>query len=131
VRRYELSDEQWDLLQEGLPRSGRGGQWKDHRLVINAILWVLHTGAPWRDLPGRYGPWQTAYDRFNRWSKDGTWKRLLERLHVRLDEQGKIDWETWCVDTTTVRASRAAAGAGEKGAPRSRPITPSGGREAA
>jgi transposase len=131
VRRYELSDAQWDLLQEWLPKSGRGGQWKDHRLVINAILWVLHTGAPWRDLPGRYGPWQTAYDRFNRWSKEGIWKHLLVRLHVRVDEQGKIDWETWYVDTTMVRASRAAAGAGQKGGPRSRATTPSGDRVAA
>jgi transposase len=72
----------------------------------------LHTGAPWRDLPrDTYGPWQTVYERFNRWSKDGTWGRLLEALHVRLDADGKIDWGLFCIDGSSVRASRAAAGA--------------------
>jgi transposase len=112
MKRYELSNAQWALLRDWLPRSGRGGQWKDHRTIINGILWILHTGAPWRDVPERYGPWQTVYDRFNKWRKDGTWARLLERLQVQLNEQGRIDWELWCVDTTIVRASRAAAGAG-------------------
>ena len=58
-----------------------------------------------------YGPWQTVYERFNRWSKDGTWGRLLEALHVRLDAAGKIDWDLFCIDGSSIRASRDAAGA--------------------
>ena len=69
------------------------------------------TPAPWRDLPRTYGPWQTVYERFNRWSKDGTWGRLLEALHVRLDAAGKIDWDLFCIDGSSIRASRDAAGA--------------------
>jgi transposase len=96
-----------------LPTNDRPGHpWKCHRSVINGILWILHTGAQWRDLPrATYGPWQTVYERFNRWSKDGTWGRLLEALHVKLDERGRIDWELYCIDGSSVRASRAAAGA--------------------
>jgi transposase len=86
--------------------------------VLNAIFWLLRTGAPWRDLPERYGPWQTVYEWFNRWRSDGTWDRMLQALQICLDRQGRIDWDLWCVDGTTVRASRAAAGAGKKGAPK-------------
>ena len=83
--------------------------------MVNAMLWWLRTGAPWRDLPERYGPWKSIYDRFNRWSKDGTFERIIERLQIRLDEEDKIDWDLWCVDGSSVRASRAAAGASKKG----------------
>jgi len=71
----------------------------------------LRSGAPWRDLPERYGPWQTIYHRFNAWRKDGSFDRLLETLQIRLDREGHIDWDLWCIDGT----SRAAAGAGQKG----------------
>jgi transposase len=115
-RRHELTDEQWELIEDLFPENGhhRGGQWKDHRMMLNAIFWWLRTGAPWRDLPERYGPWKTVYDRFNRWRKDGTYERIIERLQVQLDEDGKIDWDLWSVDGTSIRASRAAAGAGDK-----------------
>jgi transposase len=120
MRRDELSQEQWDRLQDLLPKNGtRGGQWKEHRPILNGIFWVLRTGAPWRDLPERYGPWQTAYDRFQRWQAEGLFDRILERLQVQLDQEGKIDWDLWCVDGSSIRASRAAAGAGKKGDPRS------------
>ena len=111
--RHALSDAQFAIIEPLLPTSDRPGHpWKDHRRVIDGVLWVLHTGAPWRDLPREtYGPWQTVYERFNRWSKDGTWGRLLEALHVRLDARGKIDWGLFCIDGGSVRASRAAAGA--------------------
>jgi transposase len=111
--RHALSDDQFAVLEPLLPTSDRPGHpWKDHRLVIDGILWVLHTGAPWRDLPREtYGPWQTVYERFNRWTKDGTWGRLLEALQARLDADGKIDWGLFCIDGSSVRASRAAAGA--------------------
>ena len=112
ARRHGLTDAQWELIKDLFPNQARGGRWGDHRTLFNGILWILHTGAPWRDLPrATYGPWQTVYERFNRWSKDGTWGRLLEALHVRLDAQGKIDWELFCVDGSSVRASRSAAGA--------------------
>ncbi|MFD7541338.1 transposase [Streptomyces sp. NPDC059819] len=59
---------------------GRGRPWRDHRQVVNGVLWRLRTGAPWRDLPERYGPWQTVYERFARWEADGTWAKLLEHV---------------------------------------------------
>ena len=119
--RYELEDQHWERLAPLLPTSGRGGQWRDHRQVLNGISWILHTGAPWRDLPDRYGPWQTVYERFNRWRKDGTWKRLVEALLSKLNDAGELDLKVFFLDSTIVRASRAAAGAGKKGARRKPP----------
>jgi transposase len=122
--RHALSDAQWRLIEPLMPANdGPGGQWKDHRLMFDAMLWRLRTGAPWRDLPERFGPWQTVYDRFRRWRTDGTLDRILEALQLRLDRQGRLDWDLWCVDGTSIRAARAAAGAGEKGAKPSRPTT--------
>ena len=111
--RHALSDQHHALIEPPLPANDRPGHpWKDHRLVIDGVLWVLHTGAPWRDLPRQtYGPWQTVYERFNRRPKDGTWGRLLDALHVRLDAAGKIDWGLFCIDGSSARAGRAAAGA--------------------
>src|SRR5687768_5778958 len=122
VRRYELSDEAFTLLTDLLPTNGRrGGQWKDHRTVLNGIFWMLHTGAQWRELPERYGTRSTVHDRLTLWRKDGTLDRILERLHMTLDEQGRIDTDLWLIDATNIRASRAAAGGrGEKGGRRSR-----------
>ena len=116
MRRHELSDTEWQILEPLLPHHGRkGGQWKDHRTLLNGMFWRLRTGAPWRDLPERYGPWYTIYDRFNRYRKDGTLDRMTEALQGRLDDQGLIEWALWCVDGSVMRASRAAAGAGQKG----------------
>ena len=112
--RSDLSDEQWRLIETLLPRQKRGGKWNDHRVTFNGIMWVLRTGAPWRDLPERYGKWQSVYHRFNRWRKDGTFDRVLRALRIRLDKEGHIDWDLWCVDGSSVRASRAAAGASKK-----------------
>jgi transposase len=132
-RRHELSDEQWDpiagLMPGASPRGG--GRWRDHRQIMNGLLWKLCTGAQWRDLPGRYGPWQTVYDRFARWRRDGTFDRMLDRLRLRLDAGGMIDLDTWCADSTSIRASRSAAGAPKK-PPRASPrTTRSGARGAA
>jgi transposase len=97
-----------------LPENGRRGQqWKDHRKVINGILWKLRTGAPWRDLPPRYGPWQTCYDRFARWRRDGTWDRLLAHAQTGSDAVGEVEWEV-SVDSTVSRAHQHAAGARRK-----------------
>src|ERR671939_589533 len=117
-RRYELSQRRWERIAPLLPHpthhGGRGHPWKPHRPLLNGILWICHTGAPWRDLPERYGPWQTVYDRFNRWRKDGTWAKIMDALLLRLDQAGFIDRDLWLVDATVIRASRAAAGAKKK-----------------
>lgn len=112
--RGNLSDAQWALIAPLLPKQKRGGRWNDHRLVFDGIMWVLRTGAPWRDLPDRYGKWASVYHRFNRYRKDGTFDRVLKALRVRLDKNGYIDWDLWCVDGTSVRGSRSAAGASKK-----------------
>ncbi|WP_371920337.1 IS5 family transposase [Pseudomonas sp. URIL14HWK12:I3] len=87
----------------------------DDRLMLNGILWVLCSGAAWRDMPERFGPWSTVYQRFRDWRNSGTFDQVLKRLHVRLNEQGLIDVQTWMIDSTAVRATRAASGAGKKG----------------
>jgi transposase len=111
VGRGELTDKSWEQIVALLPENGRRGQqWKDHRKVINGILWKLRTGAPWRDLPSRYGPWQTCYDRFVRWRRDGTWDRLLAHAQSKSDAVGEVEWEV-SVDSTIARAHQHAAGA--------------------
>jgi transposase len=107
----ELTDTAWAQLAPLLPRNRqRGGRWRDHRTVINGILWKLRTGAPWRDLPERYGPWQTCYDRFVRWRQDGTWDRLLAHVQTKSDAVGELEWVV-SVDSSSVRAHQHAAGA--------------------
>ncbi len=116
MKRHELTDEQWALVDPHVPlstaRTGRPA--RDRRTLLNGIFWILCTGAPWRDLPERFGPWQTAYDHFRKWRKSGVFARIIETLQVKLDNQGYIDWELWCVDGSSVRAARAAAGADKK-----------------
>ena len=113
--RFDLTDAQWERIEPFFPEryhhGGAGHPWKDHRPLVNGILWHLHTGAPWPDTPQRYGPWQTVYDRFNRWRKDGTWAEILDTLLRRLDRRGLIRRDLWCVDTTINRAGASAAGA--------------------
>ncbi len=114
ARRGELTDAAWARLGPQLPANGhRGGQWRDHRQVINGILWRLRVGAPWRDVPARYGPWQTCYDRFVRWRLDGTRDRLLALAQSAADAAGEIAWAI-CIDGTVVRAHRHAAGARQR-----------------
>lgn len=90
---------------------GRGHPLADHRRFIHALLWKLHSGAPWRDIPERYGPWQSIYTRFRRWRRDGTWATALTRLLEHRERQGRLGRYWWLVDATVVRASRAAGGA--------------------
>lgn len=114
-RRYELSDQQYYLISDLLPENGsRGGQWNKHRLTLNGIFWILCSGSPWRDLPERYGKWQSVSDRFNRWRKHKFFPCLLQKLHLHLNDQGFIDPDMWFIDSTTIRASKAAAGASRK-----------------
>lgn len=82
--------------------------------MINGVLWRLRTGAPWRDLPERYGPWQTVYERFARWEADGAWARLLEQAQVRDDAVRAVEW-TVSVDSTISRAHQHAAVAHKRG----------------
>jgi transposase len=115
MHRYELTDEQWARIADYFPANGRrGGQWKDHRTAVNGILWILCSGAAWRDLPQRYGAFQTTHRRHLRWRRDGTWERILQMLRVRADARGLIDWAQWNADSTSVRATRHAAGAWRK-----------------
>jgi transposase len=113
MRRGELSDEQWQRLEPLLPaqkpRTGRPNV--EHRQIINGILWVLRTGAPWRDLPERYGSWSTVASRFYRWREAGIWERIWAQIQSEADEQDEIDWEIHLLDGTVVRAHQHAAGA--------------------
>lgn len=115
-RRHEVTDEQWELLAPLIPakHAPTGRKPKDPRVMLNGILWILRTGAPWRDLPERLGPWQIVYDYFRLWRNSGVYGRILEALHIRLDRHGQIDWDLWCIDGSSVRAARAAAGADKK-----------------
>ncbi len=88
------------------------------------MFWILNSGAPWRDLPSRYGRWQSVYDRYCRWTREGLIDRMLQRLHVQLDDEGLIDWSVFNVDGTNVRADRAAAGGGKKGGATNLETTP-------
>jgi transposase len=114
MARGDLTERQWERLAPLLPplKSGkRGRPYNDHRRVINGILWVLRTGAPWEDLPERYGPAKTCFDRFNRWRRSGLWDRLLQTLQGEADEAGELVWEQVSVDASSVRAHQHAAGA--------------------
>ncbi len=127
-KRYELTDEQWQVVEPILPKrtAKTGRKPKDPRQMLNGLVWVLHSGAPWRDVPERYGRWQTVYDYYWRWRDNGTFDRILSALQIRLDREGHIDWDLWCIDGSSVRGARAAAGAGKKvspDTPKSRPTT--------
>lgn len=92
--RLVISDAAWARLEPLLPdrTPRRGGRWRDHREVLEAIAWKYRTGAPWRALPERFGPWQSVYDRHVRWSGDGTYDRLLAAAHTAADAAGELDW---------------------------------------
>ena len=112
-RRHELTDEQWEKLEPLLPpqrpRTGRPN--KDHRTIINGILWILKTGAQWEDLPERYGSPKTVSSRLYRWRKAGVWDQLLAELQRQGDTLGEVQWTIHYVDGTSVRAHQSAAGA--------------------
>lgn len=121
MRRHELSDMQWEQIKDLLPPpKARGRPPADARKMVNGMVWIVRTGAPWRDLPERFGPWETVYTRFNNWCKAGVWKRVLDRLQSQMEEHGQIDWELFCIDGSVIRASRAAAGARKKTKPDNR-----------
>jgi putative transposase len=106
-----VSDQVWEWMESLLPSSmsRRGGRWRDHRQVVEAICWKYRTGSPWRELPARFGPWQTAYQRSARWSSDGTWARLLSRAQTDADASGELDWLV-AVASAVVRMHQHGAG---------------------
>lgn len=111
LNRHGLSDEEWERLAPLLPaHPRRGHRWNEHRRVIDGILFRTRTGCPWRDLPAEYGNWSTVYGRHRRWSLDGTWELILDRLRAGCDEAEGRAW-TISADSTVVRAHQHAAGA--------------------
>lgn len=112
-RRGDLTDEQWERLEPFFPaqKPRRGRPLKDHRTVINGVLWILRTGAPWRDLPERYGAWQTVSGRFYHWRRMGLWSRILSRLQAKAEAEGRFNWDFHHVDGRVIRAHQHAAGA--------------------
>ncbi len=112
MSRTDLTEKQWQTLKLHLPANPkRGRDYRDHRQVINGMLWRLKNGAPWREIPDRYGPWQTCWDRFTKWEQDGTWKRILQRLQAQADAAGEIDWKGAALDSSHAKAHRCATGA--------------------
>src|SRR5215210_7077392 len=112
-RRHEVTATAWARLAPLLPPRKPGKRRKDDRLVSNGILWKLATGAPWRDVPERYGPWQRVYTRCRRWRRAGVWDRMLAAVQQQADAAGEIDWAVHFVDGTVIRAHQHAAGAQE------------------
>jgi|SRR5947209_10418477 len=105
MRRHALSDEQWERLLTVLPKQRHGPASKiGDREFIDAVLYRAKTGIPWRDLPERFGPWKSVYNRFANWSRRGVWKQIYKALRVKVDKTGSI------VDGSNVRAHQDAAG---------------------
>ncbi|HXA37591.1 MAG TPA: IS5 family transposase [Phenylobacterium sp.] len=110
MARYDLSEVEWRLIEPLLPNKPRGVARVDDRRVINGIFYVLRTGSPWRDLPSRYGPHTTVYNRYNRWAKAGVWLRIFEALSAKSPQSLHL------IDSSIIRAHQHAAG-GKKGGP--------------
>ncbi|BFL66111.1 hypothetical protein SKB0092_43960 (plasmid) [Roseomonas mucosa] len=113
-----MTEAQWRRLEPHLPpekpQTGRPNA--PHRRILNGILWVLRTGAPWHDLPRHYGPAGTVSSRFYRWRASGLWDRILSALQAEADARGEVDWDLHFVDATIIRAHQHAAGARRDGA---------------
>jgi len=108
-RLVRLTDSQWARLEPLLPkRGGRGRPAHSHRKMVEAMVWILRTGAPWRDLPLAYGPWKSVYTRFSRWSEQGILDRVLKELATEQDGEGYL------IDGTIMRAHQDASGAQKK-----------------
>ncbi|MEV5341180.1 IS5 family transposase [Streptomyces sp. NPDC052676] len=113
MRRSDLAEAEWARIEPFLPGSdGRCDRWRNHRQVIDGILYRVRTSVRWRDLPSRFGPWETVCERHRLWSADGTWERLLQRVQGRAaaDAAGGIGWDI-AVDFTIVWAHQHTVGA--------------------
>jgi len=107
----DLTEEQWDFVEPLIPKprrrpDGRGRPWRDPRDVLDGVLWVLRTGAPWKDLPPRYPPYQTCHRRFQQWCRDGTLHRVLHALAEHLHKRGGLDLTECFIDGTFVGAKK-------------------------
>ena len=112
-RGEELTDEQWAIIAPLIPepprrQDGRGRPWKDTREVMNGVLWILRSGARWQDLPERFPPSQTCHRRFQRWSREGTLRNVLEALAEDLRTRGEIDLSECFIDGTFIVAKKGA-----------------------
>lgn len=103
MARFDLTDVEWGLIHPLLPNKPRGVARVDDRRVLNGIFWVLRTGSPWRDLPERYGPCTTVYNRFNRWAKAGVWVRVFETLAEKSPDSMQF------IDSSIIRVHQQAA----------------------
>jgi transposase len=112
VNRYELTEKEYRQIRPLLPgqKGCPGGQAKDNRLFVNAVIWIARTGAPWRDLPERFGNWNSVFQRFNRWSKSGVWQRIARALQ-------SPGLDALLLDSTVIRAHQHAAGSQKKRPP--------------
>ena len=126
----DLTDEQWALVRPLLPkprvrRDHRGRPWRDPRDVLNGVLWILRTGAPWKDLPDRYPSYQTCHRRFQHWVESGTLDRVLQTVARDLEARGGIDLSECFIDGTFAGAKKGAPSSGKRSAgrgPRSWPL---------
>ncbi|MFD4043811.1 IS5 family transposase [Streptomyces sp. NPDC058605] len=125
IRRHELTNQEWELLAPLIPRAATGSPRVSDRQIINGMVYKIRTGISWRDLPERYGPWQTLYTRFRRYALAGMFTRALQQIQARADAAGDIDWLVQ-IDSTIVRAHQHAAATGRT----NRTITPSADPEA-
>jgi len=109
-RKPVLTDAMWARVEPLLPamKGPMGPPFRPHRPIVEAAIYRLRTGVPWRDLPREYGPWQTVHRRHQRWSEDGTWDRVLEELRVDADAAGNIDWRV-SADSTIARVHQHGA----------------------
>jgi transposase len=115
MARHGLNDQQWELIEDLFPAPAATGRPPvNPRDMIDAIMWRLRTGSPWRDLPEEFGPWKTVYNHFDKWNADGTIDEIKTRLLSKVVDQGLISSDLWCVDGTVIRAARCAAGGGKK-----------------
>lgn len=113
--RHRLTDDQWELIRDVfLQPAATGRKPLDRRNIVDGVLWVLRTGAPWRDVPEEFGKWSTIWDLFDAWTSNGTLDEILRRLQAAHVDVGAIDQDLWCIDGTIVRAARCAAGGGKK-----------------
>ena len=108
MARYDLSDFEWSVIEPVLPQKSRGVPRVDDRRVLNGIFWVLRSGAPWADLPERYGKYKTVHKRFTRWARAGVWESIFALLARDRDN------EYLMIDSSIVRA-HAQAATGQKG----------------
>ena len=112
MHRHELTDDQWKRVQQLLPRRRGAPSLKGDRNFLNAVLWIAKTGAPWRDLPRRYGKWKTIFNRFNNWANAGKWDALFQELGISDDDM-------IILDSSSVRAHQDSCGG--RGGPQKTP----------